>query len=58
MKKYAIKGLTNKSLNTVVGGKQFYTPVKGETKIIEASTIPQNLRQLEKNNSILIMEIK
>ena len=52
-----IIGNSYQSVNTIVDGKMFYTPKKGEVKTIECSEIPASLKRLKDNNVITIKEI-
>ena len=55
--KFKIIGNTYQSVNTVVNGKMFYTPKKGESITIECVELPTTLKKLRDNNVIIIKEI-
>ena len=58
IKKYSIIGNSYQSISTLVNGKMFYTPKKGESKIFEGTELPSTLVKLRDQNLIVIKEIK
>ena len=55
--KLKIIGNIYQSVSTMVNGKLFYTPKKGESVILECTEIPAALKKLRDNNVITIREI-
>jgi len=56
IKKYKISGNSYQNVSTMVEGKMFYTPKKGQSITIECVTLPENLIKLRDNNIIFIKE--
>jgi len=58
IKKYSIIGNCYQNISTLVNDKMFYTPKKGQTKVLECVELPKTLTDLRDKNLIIIKEIK
>lgn len=58
IKRYNIIGNSYQSISTLVNKKMFYTPKKGQNRILECITLPKTLISLRDKNLIIIQEIK